>query len=203
MRADPLAKTVTQQLATRESNLDVNIVVRNLKQRGELLYKVSVLYIPEVQAIQMEILKKHHDDLLAAHLPTTETYNTLCHKYFWPNMYKPVDKYCTSCLICQRAEVICGKQPGELQPPSIPTKAWDIFSMDLITGLPEIVAYGDIYDAIFVVVAKLSKMYHYIPFRSDMTTEESAEVIPREVIQLHGVPSTIISDRGSVFTSKL
>ncbi len=99
--------------------------------------------------------------------------------------------------------MIYGKQPGELQPPSIPTKAWDVFSMDLITGLPEIVAYGDIYDAILVVVAKLSKMYHYILFRSDMTTEESAEVIPREVIQLYGVSSAILSDRGSVFTSKL
>ncbi len=75
--------------------------------------------------------------------------------------------------------------------------------MDFITGLPEIVAYGGTYDAILVVVDKLSKMCHYIPCRSDMTAGELAEVITREVIQLHGVLSAIISDRGSLFTSRL
>ncbi len=71
----------------------------------------------------MEILKKHHDDPLAGHLATKKTYNTLRHKYLWPNMYKQVNAYCTSGLICQGARVIHGKQPGELQPLPISTKA--------------------------------------------------------------------------------
>ena len=75
--------------------------------------------------------------------------------------------------------------------------------MDFITGLPESVAYGGRYDAILVVVDKLSKMCHYIPCRSDMTAGELAEVITREVIRLHGVPSAIISHCGSLFTSRL
>ncbi len=75
--------------------------------------------------------------------------------------------------------------------------------MDFNTGLPENVAYGSTYDAVLVVVDKLSKMCHYMPCRSDMTAEELAEVITREVIRLHGVPSAIISDRGSLFTSRL
>ena len=75
--------------------------------------------------------------------------------------------------------------------------------MEFITGLPESVAYEGRYDAILVVVDKLSKMCHYIPCRSDMTARELAEVITREVIRLHGVPSAIISDRGSLFTSRL
>ncbi len=75
--------------------------------------------------------------------------------------------------------------------------------MDFITGLPENVEYGGIYDAILVVVDKLSKMCHYIPCHSNMTEGELAEVITREVIRLHGVSSTIISDCGSLFTSRL
>ena len=200
MRADPLAKKVTQRLATRELNSNFDIDLCDWTQRGKLLYKGSVLLIPEFKALQIEILKKHHDDHVAGHLATKKTYSTLCHKYIWPNMYKQVDAYCTSCLIYQGARVICGKQPGQLQPLPIPTKAWDVFSMDFITGLPESVAYGGRYDAILVVVDKLSKMCHYIPCRSDMTAGELAEVITREVIQLHGVPSAIISDRGSLFT---
>ncbi len=151
----------------------------------------------------MEILKKHHDDPLAGHLATKKTYNTLRHKYFWPNMYKQVDAYCTSSLICQGGGVIFGKQPGKLQPLPISTKVWDVFSMDFITWLPESVAYGGTYDAIFVVVDKLSKMYHYIPSRSVMTAEECTEVITQEVIRLHGVPSAVISDCESLFTSRL
>ncbi len=151
----------------------------------------------------MEILKKHRDDPLAGHLATKKTYNDLRHKYIWPNMYKQVDGYCTSCLICQRARVIRGKQLGKLQPLPIPTKAWDVCSMDFITGRPENVVYKSTYDAIIVVVDKFSKMCHYIPCRSDITAEELAEVITQIVIQLHGVPSAIISDRGSLFTSRL
>ncbi len=116
LRFDSLAKKITQQLATRESYLDLNIGFRDWTQREELLCKGSVLYIPEVEAIQIEILQKHHDDPFAGHLATQKTYNTLHHEYFWPNMYKQVDAYCTSCFICQGARMICKKQTGKLQP---------------------------------------------------------------------------------------
>ncbi len=48
LRAHPLAKKVTHRLATRESNSDLDIDLRDWMQHGELLYKGSVLYIPEV-----------------------------------------------------------------------------------------------------------------------------------------------------------
>ena len=75
--------------------------------------------------------------------------------------------------------------------------------MGLLTRLLESLTYGGIYDVILVVVNKLSKMCHYIPYRSDMTAGELAKVITQEVLRLHGVPSTIISDHGSFFTSRL
>ncbi len=75
--------------------------------------------------------------------------------------------------------------------------------MDFITGLPENDPYEGTYDAILVVVDKLSKICHYIPYRSDMKAGELAEVITQEVIQLHRVPSAIISDRESLFTACL
>ncbi len=70
LRADPFAKKVTQRLATKESNSDLNIDLRDWTQRRELLYKGSVLYISKVEALWMKILKKHHDDPLAGHLAT-------------------------------------------------------------------------------------------------------------------------------------
>ncbi len=108
----------------------------------------------------MEILKKHHDDPLAGHLATKKMNNILRHKYFWPNMYKQVDAYCTSCLIGQGARVIYGKQPRKLHPLLIPTKVWKVFSMDFITGLSKSVAYRGTYDEVLVGIDKLSKMCH-------------------------------------------
>ena len=75
--------------------------------------------------------------------------------------------------------------------------------MDFIIGLPESVAYWGTYDAIFMAVNKLSKMCHYIPCCSVMTAVELAEVITREVIRLHGIPSAIISYCGSLVISRL
>ncbi len=203
LQADPLAKKISQRLAPRKLKLDWNIELRDWMQCGELLYKGSVLYIPKVEALWMKILKKYHDDPLAGHLATKKTYNTLCHKYFWLNMYKQIDAYCTSCWICPGARVICKKQPGELQLLLIPTKAWDVFFMDFITWVPESVAYKSPSDAILVVVDKLLRMCHYIPCCSNMIAGKLAEVITREVIRLHGVSSAIISDRGSLFIFQL
>ena len=72
--------------------------------------------------------------------------------------------------------------------------------MDFITLLQDSVAYCSMYDEIFVVVDKLSKMRHFISCRSDMTAGELAEVIQQEVIRLHEVLSAIIPYRGSLFT---
>ncbi len=67
LRADPFAKKATQRLATKESNSDLNIDLCEWTHRGDLLFKGSVLYIPEVEVLQVEILKKHYDDSLAGH----------------------------------------------------------------------------------------------------------------------------------------
>ncbi len=82
LQADSHAKKITQRLATKESNSDLNIDLRDWTKRGELLYKGSELHIPEIETLRMEILKKHHDDLLAGYLASKKTYNTLRHKYF-------------------------------------------------------------------------------------------------------------------------
>ena len=50
---------------------------------------------------------------------------------------------------------------------------------------------------------KLSEMSHYIPCWPGITVEELAEVITQEVIRLHQVSSAIVSDCGSLFTSRL
>lgn len=86
-----------------------------------------------------------------------------------------------------------------LQSLEVPQWPWEDITMDFIIGLP-CTPRGK--DAIWVVVDRLSKSAHFIPIRTTNSTSQLAPIQPCEIIRLHGVPKTIISDRDAKFTSK-
>src|SRR3954468_24677059 len=71
--------------------------------------------------------------------------------------------------------------------------------MDFITGFPK-TQKGN--DAIFVVMDRLSKVAHFLPVRESKTASQLADLYVSIIVSLHGVPSEINSDRGSLFTSR-
>lgn len=68
--------------------------------------------------------------------------------------------------------------------------------MDLVTGLP----ISDTYDAILVVVDHLTKMIQPIPCNTTTESEELAKLYLQHFWKLHGIPNSIVSDRGTQFT---
>jgi len=86
---------------------------------------------------------------------------------------------------------------GKLMPNSIPKKPWSHISADFITKLP--LAQG--YDLILVVVDRLTKMAHFIPTTEKTTAEGLARLFRDNVWKLHGLPESIISDRGPQFAA--
>ena len=71
--------------------------------------------------------------------------------------------------------------------------------MDFITGFPRSQRGND---AIWVVIDRLSKVAHFLPVREDITAKQLAELYLARIFPLHGIPLSIISDRGSLFVSK-
>ncbi|CAN4076753.1 unnamed protein product [Withania somnifera] len=71
--------------------------------------------------------------------------------------------------------------------------------MDFVSGLPR--TSGG-YDTIWVIVDRPTKSAHFIPTHSSYSAERPAQIYIREVVRPHGVPVSIISDRGTRFTSR-
>ena len=91
------------------------------------------------------------------------------------------------------------KPAGLLQPLLIPEWKWDKLGMDFITGLPRTHSG---YDSIWVVVDRLTKVAHFIPVKTTYTSAKLAKIYMTKIVCLHGVPRSIVSDRGTQFTSK-
>ncbi|GJP81062.1 hypothetical protein CLOP_g11242 [Closterium sp. NIES-67] len=112
---------------------------------------------------------------------------------------RPAHKFVTSCTTCQRMKSSKQKKAGLLRPLPVPEQAWQVVSLEFITGLPTTTSG---HDTILVVIDKFSKMGHFIPTHTTTRTEETAQLFVRYIISQHGIPTTIISDRDPKFTSK-
>jgi hypothetical protein len=71
--------------------------------------------------------------------------------------------------------------------------------MDFIVGLPT-TKKG--FDSIWVIVECLTKSAHFIPIKSNYHPHNYADIYIQQVVRLHGVPKSIVSDRGSQFTAR-
>jgi len=69
--------------------------------------------------------------------------------------------------------------------------------MDFITALP--ISNGN--DPLWVIINRLTKMGHFVACHGTMNPKDLADHFLQQVIRLHRLPSDIVSDRGSLFTS--
>nr|GEV97896.1 putative reverse transcriptase domain-containing protein [Tanacetum cinerariifolium] len=84
--------------------------------------------------------------------------------------------------------------------PEIPKWKWEKITMDLVTKFPR---SSSGYDAIWVIMDRLTKSAHFLPIREDYKTEKLARIYINEILARHGVLVSIISDRDGRFASHL
>jgi transposase InsO family protein len=71
--------------------------------------------------------------------------------------------------------------------------------MDFIVGLPR-TTNG--FDSIWVIIDRLTKIAHFLPVKTYYTVITYAKIYIARILSLHGIPKTIVSDRGPQFVSK-
>ena len=110
-------------------------------------------------------------------------------------MYKDVYKYIRSCGVCQVAKGVI--QNTSLYTPIIVLEIlWIGISMNFVLRLPR---KSKGYDSIFVVVDRFYKMAHFIPCKKTFDVVQVANIFFKEIVRLHGLPKSIISNRDSKF----
>lgn len=194
--ADPFPTKVLKMLeaGTRHSK-DISLS-ECTEQDGRLLYRQR-LYVPDYDPLRLDIIISHHDNPAAGHQGRAKTLELISRQYYWPSMRKDIDRYVSNCHTCQRSRSTRTTSFGILKPLPIPVRPWEDISMDFITGLP----WSDGFDSVWIVVDRLSKMRHFIPCQNTCTAQDLADLFTRQVLRLHGLPKTIISDRGPQFIS--
>jgi hypothetical protein len=127
-------------------------------------------------------------------------YQDLKKIYWWMRMKVDIVKLVASCRIYQCVKAEHKSPAGKLQSLEVPIWSWDDIAMDFVIGLPRSPKGRD---AIWVVINHLSKVVYFIPIRSNSSASDLAPIYMREIVRLHGVPRTIVSDGDAKFISKL
>ncbi|RVX16738.1 Retrovirus-related Pol polyprotein from transposon 17.6 [Vitis vinifera] len=128
--------------------------------------------VPNDEDLRRELLEEAHCSKFAIHPGGTKMYKDLRQNYWWSGMKCDIAQFVAQCLVCQQVKAEHQRPAGSLQPLAIPEWKWEHITMDFVIGLPR--TLGD----------RLASLY------------------VKEIVRMHGVPVSIVSDRDPRFTSR-
>ena len=164
-----------------------------INEDGALYFKDRVC-VPDDNDLRKAILEEAHGGSFAIHPGSIKMYQDLKMSFWWSGMKRDVSEFVTKCLVCQRV-----KAEHQVLSELLQEWKWDRITMDFVVGLP---LTGRKHDSVWVVVDQLTKSAHFLPLRTDYSLDKLAELYIKEIVRLHEIPISIISDRDPRFTSR-
>ena len=153
--------------------------------------------VPQSTDLREEILREFHCSRFAVHPGGTKMYQDLRCQYYWSGMKRHVGDFVRRCLTCQQVKVEHQKPAWLLQPLEVAEWKWEHNTMDFVTHLPRT---QQKHDAVWVIVDRLTKSAHFLAVRMTFALERFCRLYIREIVRMHRVPVSIVSDRDSRFT---
>jgi len=160
----------------------------------QLLLKEGKVFVPASYGTVSALLELAHG---MGHEGIQKTLHRLRSDFHIPGDRRLVMDFIRNCEVCQRNKTEHLRPGGLLQPLDIPSVVWADIAIDFIEALPRVNGKT----VILTVVDRFSKFAHFIPLSHPYTAASVARVFFQEIVRLHGLPSSIVSDRDPVFTS--
>lgn len=162
----------------------------------------GLVYVPT--PLREELVKEVHGAPGHGHQGVDKTIERLTRTYYFPGLRKVVERIIKECDTCAKSKHSRHAPYGQLQSIKAPTSAWEEIALDFIVKLPlsKDPTTGVDYDSILVITDRLTKYGYFIPYKEASTAESLMFTFLRTIVSNHGLPKSIISDRGSVFASK-
>ena len=208
----PKVNIVEKIKKARSKDEDVVRVVEEMKKAGvkelrgnkwkiedNLVLKEEKIYVPKDEELRVEIIWLHHDVPAAGHGGRWKTVELVTRNYWWLGVTRDVGKYVEGCDLCQRMKNRTEELAGKLKLSEVPKKSWSHLTVDFITKLPVVAGK----DAVLVVCDRLSKMTHFVATTEGTSAEGLARLFQDNVWKLHGLPESVVLDRGPQFVAEL
>ena len=157
-----------------------------------MVLKEGKIYVPKDMKLRAEIIWLHHDVPAARHGGQWKMVELVTRNYWWPGVIRDVGRYVEGCDLCQRMKNRIEEVAEKLKLSEIPEKLWTHLTVDFITKLL-IVARKDV---ILVVCNWLSKMMHFVATTEGTLAEGLVRLFRDNMWKLHGLPESVVSDRG-------
>ena len=132
------------------------------------------------------------------HFGAQRTVDYIHREYWWPKIGHEVDKFCQTCPKCQATRSSNQLPQGLLHSLPIPRQPWGLIAMDFMEPFPP----SEGHDYLWVILCRRTSMVHLVPIKMTIKASELAQKFIQEVVQLHRLPETIVSDQDANFTSK-
>jgi transposase InsO family protein len=145
----------------------------------------------------VEIIINHSHNVVG-HFGHYKTTQHVRQSYWWPSMASDIEEFCRSCGQCQTTKDSSSRPMGLLHSLPIPDRPWQSVGIDFMGPLPT----SNHHDYLLVVIDRFTSMVHLIPTTVNITASQVAWLFIKEVVKLHGIPESIVSDRDVRFTSK-
>ena len=193
----------------RSKDKDVVRVVEEMKKVGvkelwgnewqieeDLVLKEGKVYVLKDEKLRAEVIWLHHDVPAAGHGGRWKTVELVMRNYWRPGVIRDVGKECD---LCQRMKNKTEELAEKLKLSKVLKKPWLHITVDFITKLPVVAEK----DAILVVCDQLSKMTYFVATTEGTLVEGLVRLFWDNVWKLHGLPESVMLDRGSQFVAEL
>ena len=175
-----------------------NILYKVFRVKNNPNRIVKAIYLPS--SMLDSLLKACHDDpLTSAHFSTDRMYYKIRSHFWWPQMKTAIQRYVRSCSLCTQFNIGRVKRYGHLRSIPPPEGPFALIGIDFCGPLPRTPS-----ENLYVLVITDYFTRHITAIAlPNCTAETTARALFNDFFCKFGIPSVILSDRGTHFQNKL